>query len=439
MSTKVPNSLANVPGAATDSSPLSMGACLRIPMMRRLWYSQIISVFGDFLALYAVISYLTFKLHATAQEVTGVQIAFLLPIAILGFLAGVFVDRWPLKPTMVWSDLIRALLVLVLLSASKLWHFYAALAAISIISSFFGPAQGVAIRLAVPIRGLRSANSLMQQVMLGMRIIGPPIAVLLVDSVGAACCYFIDSASFVVSACLIATIKFVRPAETSPATHAIHPRPPGSALAHIWSDMKEGFAFIIQDASLFFVIVALSCGMFVIGCFAPLTALYVRDTLHASSKVFGIASALVGIGMVAGINVLTIFAKNIKNSVLIYLGLAGIAVGLLLLAAGGRLWFPYFAFFVIGFAFAGIFIPAETTIQKETPPSLMGRVGSTVSSTIYTAQIAGLILSGILAQHIGVREVFVLCAILLGLLIVVGRLWMEPKGTHDPAGTNPLT
>jgi DHA3 family macrolide efflux protein-like MFS transporter len=49
----------------------------------------------------------------------------------------------------------------------------------------------------------------------------------------------------------------------------------------------------------------------------------------------------------------------------------------------------------------------------------MGRVGSTVS--------------GILAQHIGVREVFVLCAILLGLLILVGRLWMEPKGTHDPA------
>ena len=62
-------------------------------MMRRLWYAQIVSVFGDFLALFAVISVLTFKLHATAQQVTGVQIAYMLPIAVLGILAGVFVDR----------------------------------------------------------------------------------------------------------------------------------------------------------------------------------------------------------------------------------------------------------------------------------------------------------------------------------------------------------
>ncbi len=68
-------------------APLSMGEVMRIPMMRRLWYAQTISVFGDFLALFAVISILTFKLHATAQQVTGVQIAYMLPIAVLGSLA----------------------------------------------------------------------------------------------------------------------------------------------------------------------------------------------------------------------------------------------------------------------------------------------------------------------------------------------------------------
>ena len=197
--------------------------------------------------------------------------------------------------------------------------------------------------------------------------------------------------------------------------------------------MKEGFTFIFHDASLFFVIVALACGMFVIGCFAPLTALYVRDILHASNKIFGIASALVGLGMVSGINVLNIFGKNVKNSHLVYLGLGGIAAGLLLLAAVAQLWSSFVAEFVIGFAFAGIFIPSETTIQKETPPALLGRVGSTVGSTIFSAQISGLVLSGILAQHIGIRQVFVLCALLLPLLILVGKLWMEPKGTTAAA------
>jgi len=55
-------------------------------------------------------------------------------------------------------------------------------------------------------------------------------------------------------------------------------------------------------------------------------------------------------------------------------------------------------------------------------------VGSTVMSLIFTAQISGLLLSGWLAAAIGVRGVFAVCAILLALLIAVGRLWMEPRG-----------
>ncbi len=66
-------------------------------------------------------------------------------------------------------------------------------------------------------------------------------------------------------------------------------------------------------------------------------------------------------------------------------------------------------------------------MQQETPPELMGRVGSTNMSLIFTAQIVGLLLSGLLANRIGVRHVFGLCAILLVLLIAAGKLFMEPK------------
>src|SRR5580698_87968 len=195
-------------------APLSMGEVLRVPMMRRLWYAQIISVFGDFLALFAVINVITFHLHANAQQVTGVQISYMLPIAVLGILAGVFVDRWPLKPTMVSSDSIRAGLCLLLIFATRIWHYYAILAAISVISSFFSPAQGVAIRSAVPLHGLRSANALMQQVMFGMRIIGPAIASFMVASFGPISCYGLDSLSFVGSALLIGSVTFLKANQT---------------------------------------------------------------------------------------------------------------------------------------------------------------------------------------------------------------------------------
>jgi DHA3 family macrolide efflux protein-like MFS transporter len=137
--------------------------------------------------------------------------------------------------------------------------------------------------------------------------------------------------------------------------------------------------------------------MFVMGCFGPLIAVYVRDSLHASTKVFGIASGLIGLGMLIGVNLLNAFAKKVKDAILVYSGLAGIAVGLIFLAALAHIWSTMLGDFIIGFSVAGIVIPSQTMIQQETPPALMGRVGSTVMSVIFTAQIAGLVLSGILA------------------------------------------
>jgi MFS transporter, DHA3 family, macrolide efflux protein len=407
-------------------APLSMGDVLRIPMMRRLWYAQVVSVFGDFLALFAVISILTFKLHATAQQVTGVQIAYMLPIAVLGILAGVFVDRWPLKPTMVSSDSIRAVLCLLLIFAHSAWHFYAVLAAISVVSSFFGPAQGVAIRSAVPLHGLRSANALMQQVMFGMRIIGPAIASFMVAYLGAISCYVLDSLSFIGSACLIASVVFLKPDKSAPSPATTAPEN-ASSLGKIWLDMKQGFSFIIHHAALLFVILAMAAGMFVIGCFGPLIAIYVRDSLHASTKMFGIASPMIGLGMLLGINGLNTFGKKLSNTLLVYTGLFGISVGLVILTVLPHIWSTLVGNFLIGFSVAGIIVPAQTLFQQATPPELMGRVGSTFMSIIFTAQLLGLVLSGILTQHIGVRQVFGLCAGMLIVLMAVGKIWMEPK------------
>jgi DHA3 family macrolide efflux protein-like MFS transporter len=408
-------------------APLSMGDVMRIPMLRRLWYAQVVSVFGDFLALFAVISILAFKHGATAQQVTGVQIAYMLPIALLGILAGVFVDRWPLKPTMVASDGIRAALCLLLLVAHETWHFYAILAVISVVSSFFTPAQGVAIRSAVPLHGLRSANALMQQVMFGMRIIGPAIAAFMVAYLGEKSCYVLDSVSFVGSACLIASVTFLKPKKTAPNPAAAPATGNISAIGKVWLDMKQGISFIVHHAALLVVILAMAAGMFVLGCFGPLIAIYVRDSLHASTKMFGIVSPMIGLGMLLGINGLNTFGKKLSNTLLVYSGLCGIAVGLVILTLLTHVWSTLVGNFIIGIAVAGIIVPAQTLFQQATPPELMGRVGSTFMSIVFAAQISGLVLSGILTQHIGVRQVFALCAVMLVVLMAAGKLWMEPK------------
>jgi MFS family permease len=400
-----------------------MREVLRITTMRRLWYAQIVSNFGDFLALFAVIGVLTFKLKGNAQQITGVQIAYQVPIAVLGILAGVFVDRWPLKRTLVSSDIIRGFLCLGLLFANQVWHYYLILAAISVVSSFFGPAQGVVIREAVPFHGLRSSNALMQQVMFMMRIVGPSAAGILVGSFGPNPCYWIDAVSFFASASFIASVA-IKPRE---AVHKHTVAEDKGAVAKVWHDMQQGISFIVHHAALLFVVLAMSAGMFIIGCFGPLIAVYVRDSVHAETKIYGIASAMIGVGMFVGVASLNKFAAKVKNTVLVYTGLLGIAAGLVVLTALTFIWSTLLGDFVIGAAVACIIIPAQTLMQQETPPALMGRVGSTFMSCVFTAQILGLLLSGALAKVTGVREVFALCAGVLVLLTVAGKLFMEPK------------
>src|SRR5690242_17710870 len=143
---------------ATAPASLSFGEVLKNPGLRRLWTGQIVSIFGDFLAIFAIFAIISFQMHGTATEVSLVLISYLVPFAFISPLAGVFVDRWNVKRTMIASDLIRGALCSLLLFVRHPWQIYAILFALSTVSTFFVPAQTVTIRTIVPREGLMSAN-----------------------------------------------------------------------------------------------------------------------------------------------------------------------------------------------------------------------------------------------------------------------------------------
>jgi DHA3 family macrolide efflux protein-like MFS transporter len=396
---------------------------LRLTVMRRVWYAQMVSLLGDFLAIFAVISVVTYRLNGTPSQVTGVQIAYMLPLALLGPLAGVFVDRWPLKPTMIASDLIRAVLVLLLFVTTTMWQIYVVLGLLSCVSSFFAPAQSVVIRSHVPPHGLMSANGLMQMAMLGARIVGPAAAGALVANFGPTVCYAVDFASFLTSAALLASVAIVRPAEPTAPVAA----PASGMLDAIVRDMQVGMRFIFHHAPISFVVMAMAAGMFVVGCFGPLIAIYVREWLHGRADVFGMVTAMVGVGMLCGMPVVRRLSGVMANSTLVLGGLAGIGLGALLLGALPWVAMSMLACFTLGFAFAGVIIPAQTLMQQDTPAALMGRISSTTMSVVFFAQLMGLVLSGVLAQAFGVRAVFFLCAVFAWVLTAAGKLLLSTE------------
>src|SRR6266853_4957085 len=140
-----------MPSAETLApKPYTLKTILRFKPFRTLWLAQFVSVFGDFLALFGVISLITFRWHGTALQVTTVTIAYILPLAIIGPVAGVFVDHWNVKRLMIASDLIRAALITMLVFVHDVPQICAIFLVLSAVSSFFAPAQSVAVRTIVP-------------------------------------------------------------------------------------------------------------------------------------------------------------------------------------------------------------------------------------------------------------------------------------------------
>src|SRR5215813_1979394 len=182
-----------------ETKQLSFSEVLALRPVRLLWIAQVVSIFGDFLAIFAVLSDVSFRLKATPAQVTLISVAFLIPYALLGPVAGVFVDRLDARLTMIASDLIRAVLALGLVFASGLDQIYAILFALSVVSTFFVPAQTIMIRLITPREGLLAANALMQQAFQVVRIISPAIAGAMVRWIGAIPGYYFDGASFIFS------------------------------------------------------------------------------------------------------------------------------------------------------------------------------------------------------------------------------------------------
>jgi DHA3 family macrolide efflux protein-like MFS transporter len=408
---------------AAIATPLTTRQVLGINVVRRMWFALIVSTFGDFLALFAVLGVVSFKMHAAAEQITWVQIASLLPIVLMGPLAGVFVDRWPLKSTLVLSDVARAGLTLLLLFATHLWHFYLVLALISIVSGFFGPAQQCVIRTSVPPEGMMATGAVMQQAIFLVRVIAPAIAGLLVASFGAVSCYLIDTVSFLGSALLIGStaIRARAPVLQDAAEDT------ADGIRKVGRDMRVGFDFIVHHRAILFVILALAAAVFTLGCFAPLIAIYVRECLHGSTRTFGVTSSMIGVGILAGFFAVQHLAKTYANQTLVFSGLVGMSAGLIILTAIPQTAFTILAAFSIGFSVAGILLPAMTLMQQETPEELVGRVSSTGMSIVFGAQILGLFLSGLLTRYIGVRPVFLVCAAFLLCLVVLGKLSLRSR------------
>jgi DHA3 family macrolide efflux protein-like MFS transporter len=389
----------------------------RLPGFRTIWIAQFISIFGDFLALFGIISFIAFRLHGTAVQVTTITIAYILPLAIIGPVAGVLVDHFNVKRTMIASDLVRGGLALLLLVCTSVPQIAAVLLALSVVSCLFIPAQSITIRTLVPRDSLLRANAALAQAFYLIRILSPLVAGALVSWLSAKATFYLDAGSFLFSALMLSRLTIDRP----PRENA------DKTLSGLARDFVEGNRFIFTHAGLSFVFLAMAVAMFVLSSFSPLISIFVRDELHAGPFLFGVVSAMVGVGLIVSTTVMVKVAGRKAEPHVVLYGLLGLGMATAVLGVSRYAWLAAVSTFLMGVAVALVLVPAQTMSQQETPPEMVGRVSSTFMSMISVAQILGLLLSGSLAERLGSRHLFLSCAAVLAVLAAGGWAWLRQR------------
>jgi len=307
----------------------------------------------------------------------------------------------------------------------RLGQLCAIFIALSVVSSFFGPAQSVALRTLIAKEKLLAANALMSQAFYAVRLLSPVVTGALVAWLTEKSCFYFDAFSFYFSAAMIGSLLIKRDAALGSNT-----------VKGFLDQLTSGNRFIFTHPSLAFVITSMVSAMFMMSCLSPLFSIYVRDILHSGVFIYGLVSSAVGVGLIGGTATVNRFGRERSKKSIVLTGLIVCAAGVALLGIFRAVPAAVSTTFTMGFGIGFVVVAAQTLIQQETPPAMLGRVSSSFVSVFSLAQGLGLVLSGHLAVWFGIRAVFLLCAAALALIVTVGLIQHRPAEISAGAETD---
>ena len=447
-----------LPTGGNPEGPRGLQTVVRFDGFRRLWIGQIFSQLADKLyivlmvyliaqywvtstpqdngALAEIASAIRMDFETRAQRITllatGVYVANTIPAMVLGSVAGVWVDRWPKRRVMVASNGLRALLVVFtpffLLPGPHWlglsWGYWALLVMTfleSVLTQFFAPAEQAAIPMLVPKEHLLAANSLYQATSMGATIVGFALGEPILrglDSLFQAIGlkggeFLLLPFCYGMAAISLSTIRM----REQPRTHN------GES---VWKEIVAGLQVLRERASVRTAMVHL------VLLYSLLAALYVLAISLASAiqglgpTGFGSLLAMSGLGMAIGAVVVAQVGHGFSRRRLAATGLGAITWSLVLLGQlRGNLTYTLGLCALLGVGAALVAIPAQTTIQEDTPESQRGRVFGLQNNLINIALSLPLVLAGALVSSVGLLPVLWILAGLALVAALIERPWQR--------------
>ena len=388
--------------------------------LRLLLGAGLVSMTGDWL-LGVGLTYAVYAITGSTLASAVTLLASFLPQVLVGLVAGVFVDRWDRKRTMVVANVLLAvgLLPLVLLDvADRIWVVYVVLAWEAVVEVFFTPAEQAMLPRLVTADDeaeLVVANALNGQVQQLSRLIGGALGGVAAAAGGITAVAVLDAATFVVATLLVLRIRTTgrvgdepdqqdQQDQQAPAEAVVRGR-----LARLGSEWAEGLRAswghpAVRVLLVFALITAVGEGIM-----GTLFAPYVRDVLHSGPAVLGVITSVQAVGGIVGGFVVAGLGERL--SPLLMLGAGSVVFGLvdlaiflypLLLVSP---WPAVVGMIVVGVPGALVMAGLMTLLQRHTLDAQRGRVLSLLFAARSVAMVVGTTCAGFLGGSVGIIPV----------------------------------
>ena len=359
---------------------------------------QFISALGDW-GIYVA---LPFYVYNTTNSVLATGTMFFvetIPRLFVGTLGGIFVDRVNRKKILIYTDIARSLLILLLLIAQSLeyiWIIYIVGFTESFITELFVPSKNAMIPSLVDTERLSDANSVDATNEAITRLIGPPLGGWMMSLFGFIGIIIFDSISFLFSAAMVLLIS-VRIVSSGTYSTDEKKKFPYS-IRSLWYEWLEGL-FLIKSNIFMVLIFAITFVMMLgQGMINVLFIPFINDVLKSGALGFGWFISIQGVGALVGSMLVSKIMRIIKPITLISVSTSISGAIFLMIIYFSDINIAIFLNFFVGILAVFFMVGVNTEIQKKVMDGYLGRIFGTYNTLKALALIIGIIIASLLGK-----------------------------------------
>jgi MFS family permease len=336
------------------------------------------------------------------------------------FVAGPLVDSWSIKRTLVTTQLLELVLILTIpiayiMHLLTVWIVLTIVPLAAFIEQFAYPSQMKALPLILDKSDLVSGNSLFSFAYKGINMIFNAVGGVLVLTLGATTLYFVDCATFLITATLFSWLKLSSKSSIQPRAWT------KSTVKMYFIDLRKGFNVVFYSLLAVLLIGAILSN-FALG--ASMAVLPSFANLRGGAGIYGLLLASESLGVLIG-SFLSSWAGRFRVG---HFSIIAYSIGAVCWVSAAMVPWTGTGIALFGCAWVPIGamnILLGAVIQSVIPTKLLARVSSVIYSMSAIAMPLGSLLGGYLASIFGAEAILAFAG--TGLLFIPAVWSIHPK------------